>query len=179
MTRFLLTLLTLGAIALACWAMWRGWVHRGERQAGLPAPAEPPADFSADLLEGCPGRYLASTTAGQWLDRIVAHGLGTPSRAVVRVGRAGVVIEREGARSFFVPAADVEAVRVDKGIAGAVFETGGVVVLTWRLGTTSLDSGLRAQHTDDHVAIAAAVHALPGAPGPGAGSTAPAEGGTR
>ena len=33
-----------------------------------------------------------------------------------------------------MPAADVEAVRVDKGIAGAVFETGGVV---GRLGSTS------------------------------------------
>jgi hypothetical protein len=61
--------------------------------------------------------------------------------------------------------------------AGAVFETGGVVVLTWRLGTTALDSGFRAQHTDDHVAVAAAVHALPAAPGGSPRAIAPAEGG--
>ena len=50
------------------------------------------------------GRYHGSTTAGQWLDRIVAHGLGTRSRVELTLTDAGLDVVRPGATDFFVPA---------------------------------------------------------------------------
>ena len=57
------------------------------RAADLPAV---PADPGPPVGDPIDGRYLASTTAGDWLDRVVVHGLGVPSRAQVLVTRTGV-----------------------------------------------------------------------------------------
>jgi len=155
-----LTVAVLVVIALACWGMWAGWRGRAARQGDLPEPPAEPVSFDPTLVTGVQGRYLASTTAGDWLDRITAHGLGAVGNAWLSVGEAGVLIEREGARDLFIPASDLVDVRADRGIAGSVFEPGGVVVITWQLGDRQLDSGLRARHVEDHVAVVRAVRAL-------------------
>lgn len=151
--RVVLVIIVLALICLGLWGMWRGWRGRALRQSGLPAP--PPVAPVGETLAGpVPGTYLASTTAGDWLDRVVVHGLGVRSRAELTVGTAGVLVEREGAPDLFVPADRLRAVRVDRGIAGAVYEQGGVVVLTWALDDgTEIDSGFRAERTNDHVLV--------------------------
>ena len=66
-------------VALVYWLMREGWKWRGTLQGDLPdLPSAPDEPGEARLTMS--GRYHGSTTAGQWLDRIVAHGLGTSSR---------------------------------------------------------------------------------------------------
>jgi hypothetical protein len=136
-------------VALVYWLMREGWKWRGALQSDIPAlPAAPEQPGEARLTLS--GRYHGSTTAGQWLDRIVAHGLGTRSRAELTLTDAGLEVERPGARDFFVPAAALRGARLDKGIAGKVLTEGGLLVVTWALGDKLIDSGFRSDHAAEH-----------------------------
>lgn len=157
-------------VALVYWLMREGWKWRGTLQSDLPEPpavpdepgearpAHPSPTTTALNGSGKPplltlsGRYHGSTTAGQWLDRIVAHGLGTRSRAELTLTDAGLAVERPGARDFFVPAAALRGARLDKGIAGKVLTEGGLLVVTWELGDRLIDSGFRSDHAAEHQA---------------------------
>ncbi len=146
-------------IALVYWLMREGWKWRATLQHDLPEPAAvPERDGPARLV--LEGRYHGSTTAGQWLDRIVAHGLGTRSRVRLTLDDAGLTVLRPGARDFFVPADALRGARLDKGIAGKVLTEGGLLVITWRLGERTLDSGFRADHPAEHAAWVEAVETV-------------------
>jgi hypothetical protein len=138
-------------VALVYWLMREGWKWRGTLQSDLPELPEAPQEPGAAKLT-MTGRYHGSTTAGQWLDRIVAHGLGTRSRAELTLTDAGVDVVRPGASDFFVPADRLRGARLDKGIAGKVLTEGGLLIVTWEHGGKLLDSGFRsdraAEHTD-------------------------------
>ncbi|MGJ5750203.1 hypothetical protein FB563_5511 [Streptomyces puniciscabiei] len=136
-------------IALVYWLMREGWKWRGTLQSDLPAPPSAPEETSPARLE-LSGRYHGSTTAGQWLDRIVAHGLGTRSRAELTLTDQGLEVERPGASDFFIPTAALRGARLDKGIAGKVLTEGGLLVVTWALGDKLIDSGFRSDHAAEH-----------------------------
>ncbi|GAA2460706.1 MULTISPECIES: PH-like domain-containing protein [Streptomyces] len=136
-------------IALVYWLMRQGWKWRGSLQSGLPdLPTAPEAPGTARLTMS--GRYHGSTTAGQWLDRIVAHGLGTRSRVELTLTDEGLEVVRPGARDFFVPAGRLRGARLDKGIAGKVLAEGGLLVVTWEHGDTLIDSGFRSDRAAEH-----------------------------
>ncbi|MCL7364476.1 PH-like domain-containing protein [Streptomyces ardesiacus] len=136
-------------VALVYWLMREGWKWRGTLQSDLPAlPAAPDEPGTARLTLS--GRYHGSTTAGQWLDRIVAHGLGTRSRVELTLTDAGLDVVRPGAADFFVPAAALREARLDKGIAGKVLTEGGLLVVTWAHGDKLIDSGFRSDHAAEH-----------------------------
>ncbi|MGA5408499.1 hypothetical protein ACPCSC_14670 [Streptomyces lavendulocolor] len=136
-------------IALVYWLMRQGWKWRGSLQSGLPdLPTAPEAPGTARLTMS--GRYHGSTTAGQWLDRIVAHGLGTRSRVELTLTDEGLEVVRPGAREFFVPAGRLRGARLDKGIAGKVLAEGGLLVVTWEHGDTLIDSGFRSDRAAEH-----------------------------
>ena len=82
-TQWLLRLLLVGVvialIALVLFGMRRGWRARGERQSALPAP--PVEGLEQATLGPVPGVFVGSSSAGDWLDRIVVHYLGVRSRA--------------------------------------------------------------------------------------------------
>ncbi|MFI2201335.1 hypothetical protein ACH47Z_11300 [Streptomyces sp. NPDC020192] len=136
-------------IALVYWLMREGWKWRGTLQSDLPEPPSAPEETGPAKLS-MSGRYHGSTTAGQWLDRIVAHGLGTRSRAELTLTEAGLEVERPGAADFFVPTAALRGARLDKGIAGKVLTEGGLLVVTWALGDKLIDSGFRSDHAAEH-----------------------------
>ncbi|MDX3228631.1 hypothetical protein PV419_23865 [Streptomyces sp. ME19-01-6] len=143
-------------IALVYWLMREGWKWRGTLQGDLPElPQVPdPAELGPARLNPArlclSGRYHGSTTAGQWLDRIVAQGLGTRSRAELTLTEQGLAVVRPGARDFFIPAASLRGARLDKGIAGKVLAEGGLLVITWQLGDRLIDSGFRSDHAAEH-----------------------------
>ncbi|MFF5976083.1 hypothetical protein ACFY7C_31690 [Streptomyces sp. NPDC012769] len=146
-------------IAFVYWLMRQGWKWRGSLQSDLPPlPAVPEAPDEPRLT--LQGRYHGSTTAGQWLDRIVAHGLGTRSRAELTLTDAGISVVRPGANDFLIPAAALREARLDKGIAGKVLAEGGLLVVTWAHGDKLLDSGFRADRAAEHAAWVEAVNAL-------------------
>ncbi|MEU4037664.1 PH-like domain-containing protein [Streptomyces collinus] len=136
-------------VALVYWLMREGWKWRGTLQSDLPEPPSAPEETGPVKLS-MSGRYHGSTTAGQWLDRIVAHGLGTRSRASLTLTDEGLEVERPGATDFFVPAAALRGARLDKGIAGKVLTEGGLLVVTWALGEKLIDSGFRSDHAAEH-----------------------------
>ncbi|WP_155054406.1 PH-like domain-containing protein [Streptomyces blattellae] len=154
-------------VALIYWLMREGWKWRGTLQGDLPelpsAPDEPGAEklahpSPATTLNGggkpplltLSGRYHGSTTAGQWLDRIVAHGLGTRSRVRLTLTDTGLDVVRPGATDFFVPVAALREARLDKGIAGKVLTEGGLLVVTWAHGERLIDSGFRSDTAAEH-----------------------------
>jgi hypothetical protein len=129
-------------IALVYWLMRQGWKWRGTLQGDvepLPQSPESPGEPKMTLS----GRYHGSTTAGQWLDRIVAHGLGTRSRVELTLTDAGLDVVRPGASDFFVPVDALREARLDKGIAGKVLAEGGLLIVTWAHGDKLIDSGFR------------------------------------
>ncbi|MFI1420684.1 hypothetical protein ACH4VX_22400 [Streptomyces sp. NPDC020731] len=154
-------------VALVYWLMREGWKWRGTLQGDLPElPSRPSPATTLNRggkppLPGMPddpgpakltmsGRYHGSTTAGQWLDRIVAHGLGTRSRAELTLTDAGLGVVRPGANDFFVPAEALREARLDKGIAGKVLTEGGLLVVTWTHGERQIDSGFRSDRAAEH-----------------------------
>ncbi|MFJ2023868.1 hypothetical protein ACIODW_08690 [Streptomyces sp. NPDC087897] len=150
-------------IALVYWLMRQGWKWRASLQSGLPELPEAPEDFASDeVLLTLEGRYHASTTAGQWLDRIVAHGLGTRSRAELTLTARGLRVGRPGDTDFFIPADALREARLDKALAGKVLPEGGLLIITWAHGGTLIDSGFRSDRAAEHHAWVEAVHRLTG-----------------
>lgn len=142
------------------WAlMWAGWRRRGRRQGDVPAPAQPARGPGPAAAEGV---YVSTCRAGDWLDRVVVHGLGARSGVGVEVAPDGVALHRTGARSVLVPVGDLLGVRREAGMAGKVVGTRTLVVLTWRLGDARLDTGLRMRSADDADAVVAAVRRITG-----------------
>ncbi|WP_262700960.1 MULTISPECIES: hypothetical protein [Streptomyces] len=162
-------------IALVYWLMREGWKWRGTLQGDLPELPQAPAEPGEPNLT-MSGRYHGSTTAGQWLDRIVAHGLGTRSRAELTLTDQGVSVVRPGARDFFIPAAELRGARLDKGIAGKVLAEGGLLVITWSHGDRLIDSGFRSDHAAEHTAWVDALTELSGGPSEAAATSHDTEG---
>ncbi|MEU1090556.1 hypothetical protein ABZ401_27685 [Streptomyces sp. NPDC005892] len=138
-------------VVFVYWLMRQGWKWRGSLQSGLPELPATPAGFanSPPLLE-LTGRYHGSTTAGQWLDRIVAHGLGTRSRVELTLTEQGLDVVRPGANGFFVPAEALREARHERAIAGKVLPEGGLLVITWAHGDKLIDSGFRSDRAAEH-----------------------------
>lgn len=150
-------------VAFVYWLMRQGWKWRGRLQSGLPELATTPEGFpGGESLLTLSGRYHASTTAGQWLDRIVAHGLGTRSRVELTLTQQGLDVVRPGAADFFVPAGALREARLDKALAGKVLPEGGLLVITWAHGDQLIDSGFRSDHAAEHQAWVEAVNRLAG-----------------
>ncbi|MFE7118495.1 hypothetical protein ACFU99_24070 [Streptomyces sp. NPDC057654] len=146
-------------IALVYWLMREGWKWRGSLQGDLPElPTAPEAPGEPRLT--MTGRYHGSTTAGQWLDRIVARGLGTRSRAELTLTDAGLDVVRPGAQGFFIPADRLRGARLDKGIAGKVLAEGGLLIVTWEHGGKELDSGFRSDRAAEHAEWTEAVNTM-------------------
>lgn len=154
-------------VALVYWLMREGWKWRGTLQGDLPELPTRPSPTTTLNRGGKPpqsgmpddpgparltmsGRYHGSTTAGQWLDRIVARGLGSRSRAELTLTDTGLDVVRPGASDFFIPAAALREALLGKGIAGKVLTEGGLLVVTWQHGDRLIDSGFRSDHAAEH-----------------------------
>ncbi|WP_328784044.1 hypothetical protein OHQ89_41635 [Streptomyces canus] len=146
-------------VALVYWLMREGWKWRGTLQGDLPELPTAPDDPGPARL-GMSGRYHGSTTAGQWLDRIVAHGLGTRSRVELTLTDAGLDVVRPGATDFFIPREALREAVLGKGIAGKVLTEGGLLVVTWAHGERLIDSGFRSDHAAEHTDWVDAINSM-------------------
>ncbi|WP_258059149.1 hypothetical protein [Arthrobacter sp. B1805] len=151
--------LTLGIIVVIIALMALGWRNRLRRQGHVPEPVAPPADPGAVLYEA-EGQYVATTTAGDWLDRIAVHGLGLRGNAVAVVHAGGIVFRRTGERDVYIPRSDLVSVQLAGGMTGKFVEKEGLVVITWLLGTERVDTGFRTRHAAHKAQLVAAVAAL-------------------
>ena len=164
MVKELSLLLTLVLIGVALALIWLGWRNRLRRQADVDPLPEIPAELG-EALAVADGQYVASTTAGDWLDRIAVHNLGIRTNAELSVHPQGVLFDRSGAGPVFIPAASLTGVRQESGMAGKFVEKDGLLVLSWMLGSRELDSGFRTRHAGDKTTLLNALQDLiPAAP---------------
>jgi hypothetical protein len=129
-------------LLLAYLAMWRGWRRRGRRHDLPPLVPVPDAVEAAPATLQASGRYFGTTVAGDWLDRVVARGLGPRSTCRLSFSGEGLDVLRP-VGSFRIPAAALRAARHDQGIAGKVVPPHGLLVVTWQHGELTLDTGFR------------------------------------
>lgn len=146
--RLALTVGMLAVIALAVWGMWRSW----KRRAAVDLPMAGVPNGYTPLLE-VPGRYVGTAPAADWMQRVVASGLGAPGNATADVADSGVRLERIGESGVFIPAAQITAVELGRGVAGQVTEKDGLVLWFWTAGDTALQTGFRPDSAEDVVQL--------------------------
>jgi hypothetical protein len=129
--------------------MWRGWRRRGAKHDLPPLLETPPVAELPEpkLIAGA--RYFGTTVAGDWLDRVVARGLGARSTCRLNLSGEGLDVIRL-AGSFRIPVTALRGARRDQGIAGKVVPPSGVLVVTWQHGDLTLDTGFRLDDPDKH-----------------------------
>jgi hypothetical protein len=106
--------------------------------------------------------YASTTTHGDWLDRIAVHGLGVRSNALAEVSEAGVLFSRQAAPDLFIPAADLVGAELAPGIAGKVTGGEGIVLVTWRLGGRTLDTGFHPRAKAERARLVSEINVLSG-----------------
>jgi len=173
--RIPLTLAVLGTAALLCWLMWRSYRRRMTRQErSLVALPPVPGDLGPEVLAPAEAYYVGTTAAGAWLERVAALGLTERGEARVELYDAGLLVTRSSVdrapEQLFVPAAALRGARSDRALAGKVVAEGGMLVVSWALAGTELDTGLVVH---DRPAQAAYVRAINDAVGTAAGVRAP------
>jgi hypothetical protein len=152
--------------AAAAGLIAKGWRSRLKRQAGLGQLPDVPEQLSPAGIVA-EGQYVATTTAGDWLDRIAVHGLGFRGNAEMSIHTEGVLFDRAGSAPLFVPVGAVTDCRSASGMAGKFVEKDGLVVLSWMLGEQELDTGFRTRRASDKQPLLEALQELISAAPPG------------
>lgn len=155
-------------LVLVLWLMRRGWRAKAASQSALPEPEQPSFSLGDEdrvmahqwRMPPTEVRYLGSNLAGDWLQRVVVHDLGVPSRARIAIGATDVWLERQGARPILITSDNLRGARSDRAIAGRAYEAQGVAVLTWELGEVTLDSGFRVVDPDAQRVLIEAANSL-------------------
>ena len=159
MDRILPGVLVLSAAVVVFALFALGWRNRLKRQSDVERlPTVPERLSPAGIV--AEGQYVATTTAGDWLDRIAVQGLGFRGNAELSVHPEGVLFDRAGNDPLFVPADAVTECRTASGMAGKFVEKDGLVVLSWKLGQRELDTGFRTKQAADKQPLLEALQEL-------------------
>ena len=159
MDRTASTTIVIVVIILALVGMASGWRARQRRQSALPRPDAVPAEAGAERF-GAEAFYVATTIAGEPLNRVAVHGLGFRGRATVTVTDRGVILGIAGAPEVFIAPAALRGVERATWTIDRVVEPGGLVVIAWTLGTTDIDSYLRVAEPADPTPLIDAIAAV-------------------
>jgi hypothetical protein len=151
--------LSVGVIVLLVALMALGWRNRVRRQQEVPAPAGPPGDPGGPLY-AAEGQYVVTTSGGDWLDRVTAHGLGNKATATAAVYPHGLLFDRSGAGEVYIPRKNLTGVRLERGIAGKFVEKDGLIVVSWTQDAHSFDTGFRTRYAADKTPLLSSISAL-------------------
>ncbi|HWR85145.1 MAG TPA: hypothetical protein VN200_04025 [Rhodoglobus sp.] len=155
MDRFALLIVWVAFGLLLLVLMLLGWRALRRRQAAVPAPAARP-DELGEAIAVSGGKYVATTAAGEPLQRIAVHGLGFRGDATAAVTDRGVLLALKE-RDVWIPAAELIGTGRATWTIDRVVEQDGLVTLGWRLGDREVETALR---LDDPRAFEAAVQQL-------------------
>jgi hypothetical protein len=139
-----LMLAIFAALIVLAASAWRR--RRKEQDANFGAPAEFLEDSNQEpllLATSVQAQYVATTIAGEPLNRVTAHGLGFRGRATVSVGEAGILIERRGERSLALSSSQISGVVFTQAVIDRAVEKDGLVAINWRQDQTDLTTVLR------------------------------------
>lgn len=164
MDKFLPTLgVAIVLVLILLLAFW-GWRRRGRRDVsaggGHPAPTQLGAPTAAaDVL------YVATTKAGQQLERLVLPGLTYRGKGSLSVSPEGVSIRVAGEQPVFVPASTLTGVGAATFTIDRVVERDGLLRFGWTTsGGVPADSYFRVVDPAGRDAVTAAIQdILPGA----------------
>jgi hypothetical protein len=148
--------IVIAALALFLALIALGWRSRKRRQGSIAAPQRVPGVLGV-VAGSFPGFYVATTIAGDRLNRVAVHGLGFRAKTEVVVAETGVVVPIAGQPEIFVPAADITAVARATWTIDRVVESDGLTMIAWNLGDTAVESYFR---VDDSAAFLAALTLL-------------------
>lgn len=158
--RTALTLIVIAVILLSVYGMARGW--RKKFRANLaPISTEVPAGAN-QISPKVAARFAGTTTAGNWLDRITNQELGTPRGIELQVFDQGVFLTDDDEFKLWISKTQISKVATGQGIAGDVVEKSGMLIFTWQLGETLVDTGVRVSRHSDHELIVMALANFPG-----------------
>jgi hypothetical protein len=145
MERTLLVIGLLVLFALCLGLMYRAWQQKARRQAASIGDLPPvPAELGAQVLEPTTGLYTGTTLVPSWQNRVAVGDLGFRATAELTRFERGVLLERQGATTIWIPQESITVVRTERGHAGKVMTEDGVLVIRWKLPTgTEVDTGFR------------------------------------
>ncbi len=120
-----------------------GWRRRVRRDApaggGYPAP-----ESATTVIASSEVLYVATTTAGEPLERLALPGLSYRGRGMVEVSSDGVQLRVTGEQPVFIPAASLAGVGASTVAIDRVVERDGLVRLGWTTsGGAAADSYFR------------------------------------
>ncbi|BBZ07482.1 transporter [Mycolicibacterium doricum] len=144
-TSLVLAVVIVVAIGLLIRAMMRGWRRRAQRQVELIGKLPPlPDTVSQTIIPPMKGLYVGCTLAPHWHDRVVVGDLGYRTKAVLTRFPEGIMVQRSGAHSIWIPAESVTAIRAERGMVGKALTHEGILAIRWRLPSgTEIDTGFR------------------------------------
>ncbi|MEY4981452.1 MAG: hypothetical protein RL174_790 [Actinomycetota bacterium] len=131
----LVVFISLVALAIRVWLN-----RRGAQEQVLEQPSGP---FDSETLESASGFYVATTFAGEPLNRVSAFGLGHRGKADFALSAEGISIIRQGENSFAIRKADISAISLQQGTIDRVVESEGLISIVWQLGQSSVETSLR------------------------------------
>jgi hypothetical protein len=155
------TVVVVVLILLIFVGMFFGWRARQRRQATLVRALPVPRDIGDELIS-LELLYVATTIAGEPMNRVTVSGLGYRARASITVATAGIVLSLAGEPDAFIPRSELRGVERATWTIDRVVETGGLVCVNWMLGDTAVDSYLRVVQPPDHSALIAAIETIVG-----------------
>jgi hypothetical protein len=97
------------------------------------------------LIPATKGLYVGSTLVPHWNDRVAVGDLGYRAKAVLTRYPEGIMLQRTGACPIWIPDDAIEAIRIERVIAGKALTHEGILAIRWRLPSgTEIDTGFRA-----------------------------------
>jgi hypothetical protein len=141
MQKYIVSALLLVAFVSLVAVAIRVWLNR--RSAQEQVLEQPLAVFKSETLESASGFYVATTFAGEPLNRVSAFGLGHRGKADFELALEGISIIRQGEKSFAIRKNDITAISLQQGTIDRVVESEGLISIVWRLGKSSVETSLR------------------------------------
>ncbi|MHA6668068.1 PH-like domain-containing protein [Homoserinimonas sp. A447] len=147
MDRPLLMAIVIAFLLILLALMVLGWRKRQRSQAAFPAPLALPENPGAETL-AADAFYVATTVAGEPLNRIAVGGLGYRARATVGVLEHGLRLSIPGQPAIYIPAESIRTVERATWAIDRAVEQDGLILIRWALGETAdarreVDSYLR------------------------------------
>ncbi|MGL4304644.1 MAG: transporter [Mycobacteriaceae bacterium] len=150
MSSIVYVLIVFGSWAGLLILIWRGWRNRERRQrAAIGLLPTIPKNLGIPTVRSTSGLYVGSTMVPSWQDRIVTAGLGHRARAQLTGYESGILLRRTGEEPIWMPWKSIVGVRTERGLAGKVLTSNGLLVIRWVLSSgTEIDTGFRADDKD-------------------------------
>ncbi|HEY1106356.1 hypothetical protein MUN74_17420 [Agromyces endophyticus] len=156
-------------IAVVAWLVLRSWRRRTTRDAALSAHPLPAAlgapSLEAEVL------YVATTPAGEPLERLAVPGLAFRGSGRVEVGAEGVALRIAGEPVSFIPADRLIGAATATYAIDRAVEPEGLIAVSWIAALDDaeaepprVDSYLRARYPGDQARIIRAIEDIAAAP---------------